>query len=339
MTAIALALCVSIAQTGCGSKSPAVDDANSKTAESGMALMAEPDGTGRELISLALPSAWMPEDWDTGFYVGAGAPLSPQNALAARQNLLNTAPFILWTIANDDRLTEAFEPIWVWYTAMRSCERGIALSEDLAGEFGNRERGEVALTKARNELKAWAATEPKAMTLYFPAKLGQWDAQVQAFSLQELGQATAVRPKAAVKPGSYADGATVQLWTDGSAQAISHFQAATAVPECVSADGSKVYKFDRRSQWWVVFGDAERGMGGLVNYKSRAMLPPITMSREAAAAFAQRNPDRAVEVAVTFVPAGSTFVQYTDQSAIRAKLVMVVVSDAQDDEVLASQQY
>src|SRR3546814_3992387 len=73
------------------------------------------------------------------------------------------------------------------------------------------------------------------------------------------------------------------------------------------------------SQWWVVFGDADEGVAGLVDYKSRELLPAITLTRDAAAALAQRNPERKVIVAVTFAPAGSSFFKNSDQSAIRAK--------------------
>src|SRR3546814_20812292 len=101
--------------------------------------------------------------------------------------MVAVTPFILWAVANDTLVTEAFEPIWVWYTAIRSCERGIQMSEDLAGEFGDRARGKAALTQARNELKAWAATQPRDMTLYFNAKNGQWNAAECSFQSQTPG--------------------------------------------------------------------------------------------------------------------------------------------------------
>jgi hypothetical protein len=63
------------------------------------------------------------------------------------------------------------------------------------------------------------------------------------------------------------------------------------------------------------------------------------MTRKKAAEFAQRNPDRAVEVVVTFAPSGSTVVSGVDQSAIRARLVKVTVTDAQDDAMLVSELY
>lgn len=336
---IALLVGASLLCAGCGSKPADAGDDTAQNAAVAGAAAASAQGIGQDLTQLAIPPSWMPDDYDPRFYVGAGSALGPDAALAARQNMLNTVPFILWAVAHDDRLTEAFEPIWVWYTALRSCDRGIQLSEDLAGEFGDRERGKAALTQARKDLQVWAAKQPAELTLYFPARLGQWDAQNQAFALEQVGQGTPVRSKVAEKAGGYVMGATMQLWTDRGAQAINHLQAAIAAPQCVSADGSRVYTFDRRSQWWVVFGDADRGMGGLVNYRSRAMLPRIAMSRDAAADFARRNPERGVELAVTFAPAGSTFVSGTDQSAIRARLVSVTVTDTQDEAVLATQQY
>lgn len=292
---------------------------------------------------LAMPPSWMPAEWDRTVYPQSGELASPDPQFIAQrqQAMLNTVPFTLWAVANDTLVTEAFEPIWVWYTALRSCERGIQLSEDLAGEFGDRERGEAALTQARAHLKRWAATQPRQMTLYFTATLGQWNAQNGAFALQSPGQATTVRPADAARFDGYVDGATVQLWNsaDVTQTSISHFQASLLAPQCPSSDGQRVYKFEKMSQWWVVFGEAERGMGGLVNYRSRPSLPPISMSREEAASFAQRNPERKVEVGVTFAPVGSSFVQGIDQSTIRAKFVKVTVADALDGSVLASKTY
>jgi hypothetical protein len=100
-----------------------------------------------------------------------------------------------------------------------------------------------------------------------------------------------------------------------------------------------VYKFEKMSQWWVVFGDVDRGMSGQPLYKGRELLPAINMTREAAAAFAQRNPERRVEYAVTFGPVGSSFVKGTDQSAIRAKFKQVTITDALDGSLIATETY
>lgn len=285
----------------------------------------------------------MPADWDQNVFAGAEyiATQPADDIRKWRQDMILTVPFTLWAVANDTLVEEKFEPIWVWYTALRSCEKGIQMSEDLAGEFGDRARGKAALTTARNELKAWAATQPKDITLYFTANLGQWNDNTGAFMMQNLSKATTLRAKDAESNDPYFFGATVELWSDFQAgrQAINHFQASLIAPECLSKDGSMVYKFEKDSQWWVAFGDVDRGMGGLANYKSHALLPQIAMTREAAAAFAQRNPERKVEVAVTFVPAGSSFVKGIDQSSIRAAYTKVTIMDALDGSVLAEQSY
>jgi len=236
---------------------------------------------------------------------------------------------------------ERFEPIWVWYAALRSCEKGIEMSEDLGGEFGNRERGKASLTQARNELKAWAATQPQELTMYFGAELAQWDETTGNFMMQNLTNATTIRLKDALSIDPYFDGASVELWSDFKVrrQSINHFQASLAAPDCISKDGKMVYKFQKDSQWWVVFGDVDRGAGGLPLYKSHELLPAINMTRENAAAFAQRNPQRKVEVAVTFTPTGSSFVKGIDQSAIRNKFKQVTIYDALDGSVLASETY
>lgn len=285
----------------------------------------------------------MPADWDQKVFWGAEreGQQPAEDIRKWKQQMIQTVPITLWAVANDTLVTEQFEPIWVWWTALRSCQKGIQMTDDLAGEFGDRARGKAALTTARNELKAWAATQPRDITMNFSAELGQWNDATGAFMMQNLSRATTLKVKDLEAIDPYFDGANVELWSDFKAgrQAINHFQASLLAPECVSADGQMVYKFEKLSQWWVVFGEVDRGMGGLANYKTHELLPAITMTREAAAAFAQRNAKRKVEVAVTFDPVGSSFVKGTDQSAIRAKFKQVTVTDALDGSVLATQTY
>ena len=331
--------------SACGGGAPAAGNAPAQgevaagQGASAAGLATVPPNDAPEGTVLVMPPCWMRADWDRNVYPGSGSPLDAQGVSRARQNQLATIPFTLWAVANDTLVTEEFQPIWVWYTAIRSCERGIQMSDDLAAEFGDRQRGKAALTQARSALRAWAATQPREMTLYFPASLGQWDQVSGAFQFQQTGSATTLKPKDLAFMGPYLDGARVELWSDRSGQAINHFQASLAAPQCPSKDKTKVYKFERMSQWWVVFGDVDRGMGGLANYKRREMLPQISMTRDAANALVQRNPQRKVVVAVTFAPLGSSFVKYTNQSAIRAKFTQVTITDALDESVLVAKSY
>lgn len=324
-----LAACTEKASSSEDLASPMPDEEADSSAGS---QMFSPDG-------LAVTSAWMPRDWDGDVYQGAGQLSDDEAIRKARQNMINTLPLTLWAVANDTLVTEAFEPIWVWYTAIRSCERGIALSEDLAGEFGNRERGQAGLVAARSDLRKWAATQPTELTASFSARLGQWNAASGAFPIQQAGKATTLKPRDAARFDPFHDGATVEMWSESTRHGINHLQVSLLAPQCVSPDGQMIHKFEKMSQWWIIFGDAERGMGGLVRYNKRAFLPEIRMSREQAAAFAQRNPERRVDVAITFGPAGSSFIKYTDQSAIRAALQEAVITDALDGTVLARQTY
>lgn len=341
-SALAVLMAASLFAGGCDAVGREAGNDTTAVDEGADHHVAAPDAESVEIPAqdgLVRPSSWMPADWDQNVHSRSGESLSPESLLKSRQNVLSTVPFILWAVANDTLVTEAFEPIWVWYAAIRSCDRGIQMSEDLAGEFGNRERGRTALTQTRNELRAWAAQQPPEMTLYFTANLGQWNEASGAFPLRQVGKATTLNPHDVASIDPYFDGARVELWTDRSGQAINHFQASLAAPQCVSQDGSKIYKFERMSQWWVVFGDADRGMGGLTNYRSREMLPPIAMTREDAGALAERNAQREVVVAVTFVPLGSSFVRGIDQSAIRARFRHVEVTDALNGSVLVSKSY
>lgn len=316
---------------------PVAEQNGAPVAEAAAVPAAEPGA-----LPLIPSPSWFPADWDQNVYSGADYPNQPPDVKRQqRQYMIFTAPITLWAVAHDTLVDERFEPIWVWYAALRSCEKGIEMSEDLGGEFGNRERGKASLTQARNELKAWAATQPQELTMYFGAELAQWDETTGNFMMQNLTKATTIRLKDALSVDPYFDGASVELWSDFKVrrQAINHFQASLAAPDCISKDGKMVYKFQKDSQWWVVFGDVDRGAGGLPLYKSHELLPAINMTRENAAAFAQRNPQRKIEVAVTFTPAGSSFVKGIDQSAVRNNFKQVTIYDALDGSVLASETY
>ena len=323
---------------------PAAGEAGAPMAQDGAPVAeaaAVPAAEPGALPLIPSPS-WFPADWDQNVYSGADYPNQPPDVKRKqKQFMIFTAPITLWAVAHDTLVDERFEPIWVWYAALRSCEKGIEMSEDLGGEFGNRERGKVSLTQARNELKAWAATQPQELTMYFGAELAQWDEATGNFMMQNLTNATTIRLKDALSIDPYFDGATVELWSDFKVrrQSINHFQASLIAPDCISKDGTMTYKFQKQSQWWVVFGDVDRGAGGLANYKSHELLPAINMTRESAAAFAQRNPQRKVEVAVTFTPAGSSFVKGIDQSAVRNNFKQVTIYDALDGSVLATETY
>jgi hypothetical protein len=343
---------LSLAACGGGETAPAATDA-AGTGEAG-ALDAGMAGTGADMAAPgAAPAAaaagqlvpspsWMPADWDQNVFGGAEyIDTQPaEDLLRWRQTMIFTVPITLWAIANDTLVDERFEPIWVWYTALRSCEKGIQMTEDLAGEFGDRERGKAALTTARNELKAWAATQPKEITLYFTAELGQWNERTGNFPLRNFSDATTIPTKQALQFDQYFEGANVEAAPDADGVTrINHFQASLLAPECLSKDKTKIYKFEKLSQWWVIPGDVERGAGGLVNYKERAAMPLLTMTREQAAAYAQRNPERKVEVSVTLAPMGESIVKGTDQSAIRTKIVRGSITDFNDGTVLVNQTY
>lgn len=347
-TAVA-AMMLALAACG-GGEAPAGGDAAAGT-EAAAAAPGAPDADVAVAPVAAAPAAsqglipspsWMPADWDQKVFWGAerDGVQPPEDIRKWRQQMIFTVPFTLWAVSNDTLVDERFEPIWVWWTALRSCQKGIQMSDDLGGEFGDRARGKAALTTARNELKAWAATQPKDITLYFTATLGQWNEATGNFPMHGFSHATTLKTKDAMSFDPYFDGATVEAGSDAQGiTTINHFQASLHAPECVSADGKMVYKFEKMSQWWVVFGDVDRGAGGLANYKTRESFPEFKMTREQAAALAQRNPERKVEIAATFVPVGSSFVKGTDQSAIRAKFTKVTITDALDGSVLATRTY
>ncbi len=331
----------------CGGEGPSTAGeaaAGGETAIAGTVPAASEPGTpapAAATAKLLTPPSWFPSDWDQGAYRGAEPNYQPDLIHKLRQELQLTAPFTLWAVAHDTLIDEKFEPVWVWWTALRSCQKGIQMSEDLAGEFGDRERGKAALTTARNELKAWAATQPADMTMYFTANLGQWNEKTGNFPLTNLGRAYNINALEVEKnvDSLFMDGAEVLLYSDANGQGISQLRASTSNVQCVAPDNQTYYTFSRDSQWFVVFGEAERGMGGQINWKSRPQTPSFGMTREQAAALAQRNPERKVMVSVTFGPGGDSFVQSIDHSAIRAALKTVTITDALDGSTLATKTY
>lgn len=291
-------------------------------------------------VPLVMPTSWMPADWDANVFPSNESNLDAGNRRNFRQDMLQTTPLPLWAVANyNGGWAESTALVWTWAAAIRSCDRGGQIVDDLAGEFGDRNRGQAALVQSQKDLKAWAATQPKELTLYFTARLGQWNQATGAFPIQNADTATTLRPKLIERDGYVGAGANVEFWQDENGQSINHFQSSLSEPSCISRDGKTLYKFPRMSQWWVVFGDAYIGFGGIRSYRSHEYLPPIRLSREAAAAFVQRNPQRRVEMAVTFVPAGSSFNDGRNQYTVRAKFKKVEVSDTVDGSLLVSKTY
>src|SRR3546814_52289 len=140
------AMSLALVLAGCGGGSPAPEGGETKAAPSQTASASRAAVPADELV---MPPSWMPADWDRNVHGLGGKPMKADTEREFRQRMVAVTPFILWAVANDTLVTEAFEPIWVWYTAIRSCERGIQMSEDLAGEFGDRARGKAALTQAQ----------------------------------------------------------------------------------------------------------------------------------------------------------------------------------------------
>lgn len=291
-------------------------------------------------VPLVMPPSWMPDDWDRNVFPGNAANLDAGNRRNFQQDMLQITPLTLWAVANyNGAPAESYGLTMIWAAAVRSCERGGQMVDDLSGEFGDRNRGRAAIAQSQKDLKAWAATQPKEMTLYFTAKLGQWNQNTGAFPLQEARMATTIRPKLIERDGFVWNGANIELGNDQNGPTINHFQSSLTEPACLSRDGRTLYKFPRLSQWWIVFGDAYIGFGGIPAWRSREYMPPVKLSREAAAALAQRNPQRKVEVAVTFVPAGTSYNDGRNQYYVRAKFKKVEVTDALTDAVLVSKTY
>lgn len=334
---------------GDGGDAAAGAPAASETAANGAASATAAATSAPPAETLLMAPDWMPADWDRNAFrgdaysPGTGFDLQPELVHDLRQEMQLTAPFTIWAVAHDTLIDERFEPVWVWWTALRSCERGIRMTEDLAGEFGDRARGKAALTTAREELKAYAATQPAEITLHVIANLGKWNEATGNFPLVTAVHhgATSIDAREVEKLGQISvPGAELQLGSDSRGEwTLRQARASISDVACVSADGQQLYRFSRQSQWYVVFGGAERGMGGLVNYTSAAQVPAPNMTRDAAAAFSQRNPERKVMVSITFGPGEPGFVVGVDHSAVRGVLRKAEVIDAIDGSVLATKTY
>jgi len=317
------------------------DAAAARPEPGGAAARVEDGGDAGAGVGLMMPPAWFPKDWDKGAYRGAEPGIAPDLRRRLRQELMLTEPFLLWAAAHDQGIDEKFEPAWVWWTALRSCARGIQMSEDLGGEFGDRERGRASLTVARDELKAFAAAQPADITMYFAAQLGQWNAQTGSFALGGLGRAYTINALEVEKSVDelFRGGSKVELYADANGQALSGIFAYGTGLQCVAADGGSYYRLGPQRNWQVVFGDVEAGMGGLLYQKSRPILPAVSMTREEAAAFAARNAERKVMVAVTFGPHPRGLPGTANVSQVWAVLRRAEITDALGGAVLATRTY
>lgn len=311
----------------------AASDAAAATSEPTDAMAGDPAPQPAVAGKLLAPPGWMPEDWDMDAY-GGSIHLADRNrpdyVLDRRRDVQLNVPFTLWALAHDTVIDESFEPVWVWWTALRSCERGIGMMEDLAGEFGNRERGRTALTNARNEFKQFAATQPAQMTLYLTATLGQWDGTSSSFPLDKFGRASTIDAREVRRERGYTDaGAELETYVGPHSAGKQHLTRIRtpygADFACVSGDGKTGYDFRRQANWTVEFGE----------FQQAPLLPAVNMAREQAAEFSRRNPEREVMLSLAFGASTPS----PGQERVTGVLRKVVVTDMVDGSVLAEQAY
>ncbi|MDQ2702180.1 MAG: hypothetical protein M3Y70_05075 [Pseudomonadota bacterium] len=340
-----LAMSVLMALAACGkSEQGASVDAGEVAAgpraEEGDAPAISPAGSGRELL---IAPDWMPEDWDRNVYRGANPANTPEQEHHLRQQHQLATPLLVWSLAHYGAIDERFQPAWVWWTALRSCERGIRLSDDLAGEFGDRARGEAALVSARKELKAFAATQPDDITLYFSAELGRWDERAGTFPLivPNPGWSIDARQVERLDDEPFLQGASAVIADSLENDGFRHLLELHAVQSdmsCVSADRSTTHTFSLQSTWYVVFGTLRNG--SVDGYSSNTRLPGVDATREQAAAIARRNPERKVMVAVTFGAEEAPAPTFRETIlSVHGVLRKVVVTDAVDGSTLATKTY
>lgn len=327
------------AATGADAAGGAAPSADAKAGPTAPGAAAAPAATpaGPTLVK---PVAWMPADWDIETLYLRGDPPS-ETAYQNAQRFMADAPLAIWMLANQTMLDEEYQPIWVWWTAVKSCAKAEQLIEDLSGEFGDRERGKATLTEARNELLAFAATQPPELTVYFTSQLGQWNETTGKFPFGKLSGASAI-PIEDLEPilkDKLYLGNSIQLYGSANGVALSDFRSSVSSLRCNSQDGQAYYEVSKQSQWRVVFGDVQRGMAGMPNYKTRFELPAVTMTRDEAAALAKSNPKRDVRVSVTFTRNGDGFQGQADDFMVRGSVKKVLVSDATTGATLVDQTY
>jgi hypothetical protein len=278
---------------------------------------------------LARPSAWFPSDWDDKTVAQTGTDQDKANF---------NVPLQLFALGNDDQLDEAFQPAWVWWTALRSCEKGAQLVEDLAGEFGDRARGAASLTAARKDIADWASKQPKQLTISFTANLGSWDAGSGMFPIGSVGPAMTVDPvKAdeAVKGFRIVAGrASVQNSQDGSY--ISNVIAQDTHLQCPGKTEGTLQSINMQLSTQLHFGTPVTQYGQ-VRFVDPPKLPELKMDRDAAAAFAESNPERKVVVSVVVEARKPSFANYGSLS-VPVALVKAAIRDS-NGRVLAEKDY
>jgi hypothetical protein len=337
LRAISLAALAAIALSACNGESKDDEEEDEDTASSsssGAPIPGLPAMNG-----VQRPTAWFPPNWDQRASQ-AGAQATDADRTNATQQMYSVVPLQLFILGNDTELDENFQPAWVWWTALRSCEKGVQLVEDLSGEFGDRARGAASLTAAKNELRQYAATQPQEITLRFVAVLGQWDPNTGLFPISSVDVVSGVDPVKAEEAlkGDSLQGGSVSIGNNDEGSFLNSITMRDYRFNCPGKAENTTQSFSLQINASINFGTPVTQYGQ-IRFVEPPKLPPLHMERDAAAAFAQSNAERKVLVTVTTAATRPSYVRYGSQLIIPGSLRKVVITNASNNTVIAQQDY
>lgn len=293
---------------------------------------------------LVMPASWWPKEWDTKAHpMGRSESTGDKKQLqASRQELIQKLPTYFYMMGNDSLLDEGMQPLWIWWAAIKDCKKAEQIVSDLTTEFGDRQRGASELKAAYDGFKAWAKTQPNEVTLYFKAELSDWNQSTGAFSYGTTHAAVLHDPSKIDLPGRGQNmrGASVSIGTYGEqANALSFIMAHSTRVECSTEDGKSYFTHEPGVTWVLRFGTPKPGWGNSASFSNAPKLPQVVMDRETAAAFAQSNADRSVQVALTVAMGEGSWTGDNGRSVDRPGVLKSAVVTDPAGKVLAKADY
>ncbi len=253
---------------------------------------------------LVVPASWWPKDWDKTLVTEGNSFIHETDAKkvqAMRQRMVSSQGLRLFLLAHTPEYGPEFQPVWVWYSAIKSCTGAQKIIDDLTTEFGDTARAATALQAAHDDFTAWAAGQPKELTISGYAKLGAWMEADESFQYDSGFTMWMTDPDQAAFTQNYGIG--VYTYTPQNAPSqLASINVPFQNVWCPSEDGKSAVEYNPGVQWDLKFGElhpvAVSGPNpGFVNYPE---LPLVKMTRDEARQFAETQPDRLVKMSITF---------------------------------------
>jgi hypothetical protein len=242
-------------------------------------------------------SPWWNPAWDsTTHFLDQGTPTEP-SLQSDPLDLRDVAAFRAFVIGNSPEAINN-DDSFAWASMVENCAAGFQMINDLSEEFGDRARGRAAMRDVKARLKTWASSKSDTLSVYFPAHLGEYAQDTQAFKLTYIGRPTTDQSRIKFRPTGVMSG---NLIATGPQQNPKSIWGQRGFVFCVDPANSKRMLRYASSTNVVLYLD-----GGSVTSDQRTGIhfPPVRMSLSEAQQYASKFPNRGViyEVQIRLSP-------------------------------------